>query len=199
MSDMWTARYDRDDYLFGTETTDFLREAARGIAPTDALCLADGEGRHSVFLAGQGFDVTAFDPARPAVEKARRLAADRGVSVDFHEAALDDWDWSRQFGAVVGMFIQFQGPEGRAETFARMRGATRPGGHVILQGFAPRQVGYGTGGPPDAENMYTEDLLRAEFDGWEILHLRDHDADVRSGPGHHGLAALVEMIARKRG
>ncbi|MFO7804162.1 MAG: class I SAM-dependent methyltransferase [Paracoccaceae bacterium] len=197
MTDMWTNRYDQPDYVFGTEPTDFMRAAAAQIPPTDALCVADGEGRHSVFLAQQGFDVTAFDPAAPALDKARTLADARGVKVERHQATFESWNWEREFGLLAGLFIQFQGPEDRAVTFQRFRRTVRPGGHLVLQGFAPRQVEYGTGGPPHAENMYTEELLNDAFGDWDILHLRDHDAEVSSGSGHKGVAALVELIARR--
>ena len=51
-----------------------------------ALCVADGEGRNSVWLAGKGLRVTAMDYAPNAVDKARKLAAAKGVEVDFHVA-----------------------------------------------------------------------------------------------------------------
>ncbi|SEQ22273.1 Methyltransferase domain-containing protein [Loktanella sp. DSM 29012] len=199
MSEIWTQRYDRPDYLFGMEPTEFLVTAADRVPATDALCIADGEGRHSAYLAQRGFDVTAFDPAPTALEKARRLDVAKGVTVARHQASLDDWDWTQSYGAVVAMFIQFQGPEARLPTFERLRQATRPSGHVILKGFAPRQVDYGTGGPSDRENMYTTDFLEQQFSGWTLHHLRDHDAPLSSGPGHDGVAALVELIAQKPG
>ena len=161
------------------------------------LCVADGEGRNSVYLAGQGHDVTAFDPAAVAVEKARRLADGAGVCVQFHVAGIDDWDWSQQFDAVVGVFIQFVGPDRRAQLFAQMASAVAPGGMILLHGYAPRQVGYGTGGPGREENMYDDALLRAAFEGWQIDLLRDYDAQVDEGTAHSGLSALVDLVARK--
>ncbi len=197
---MWNERYAGDDYLFGTEPADFLARAASWLRAGDsALCIADGEGRNSVWLAGQGLRVTAFDPAPNAVAKARRLAEARGVAVAFHETDLDGWDWSRQFDVVAGIFIQFVGPDERAGLFERIKGAVRPGGLLFLHGYAPRQVEYGTGGPPYRENMYTEALLRDAFAGWEVLRSADFDAEVDEGKGHSGRSALVDFIARKPG
>lgn len=197
---MWNERYAGDDYLFGTEPAAFLKRAAPWLqAGRTALCIADGEGRNSVWLAGQGLRVTAFDPAPNAVAKARKLAHARGVTVDFHVTDLDGWDWSRQFDVVAGIFIQFVGPADRARLFDRIGGAVRPGGLLLLHGYAPRQVEYGTGGPPQRENMYTGELLRDAFAGWEVLHLADYDAAVDEGRGHSGLSALVDLIARKPG
>ncbi|WP_413876120.1 SAM-dependent methyltransferase [Albidovulum sp.] len=197
---MWNERYAGDDYLFGTEPAAFLTRAAGWLRPGQtALSIADGEGRNSVWLARQGLRVAAFEPAPNAVEKARRLAADRGVAVDFHLADLDGWDWSRVFDVVAGIFIQFAGPAERTRLFTRIDRALVPGGLLLLHGYAPRQVGYGTGGPPAEENMYTLDLLRDAFAGYEVLSAGDYDAEVEEGSGHRGRSALIDFVARKPG
>lgn len=194
----WDARYAAEWYLFGTEPAAFVaREAERLPAGSEVLCVADGEGRNSVYLAGLGHDVTAFDPSAVALEKARALANARDVTVAVRQAGVEDWDWSRKFDVVVGVFIQFAPPAMRAELFAGMARAVRPGGLLLLHGYAPRQVDYGTGGPPDAQNMYTEALLREAFKEFEILYLADYDADIEEGAGHSGRSALVDLVARK--
>lgn len=195
---MWNERYAGDDYLFGTAPADFLPRVAAWLRPgATALAIADGEGRNSVWLAGQGLKVTAFDPAPNALAKARRLAAARGVAVDYHLCDLEGWDWSRRFDVVAGIFIQFVGPQDRARLFARIDGALVPGGLLLLHGYAPRQVGYGTGGPPVAENMYTLPMLADAFAGYEVLRAADFDADLAEGRGHSGRSALIDFVARK--
>ena len=197
---MWNERYAGDEYLFGREPADFLLRVAQFLpSGGTALAIADGEGRNSVWLAGQGLTVTAFDPAPNAVAKAQRLAKARGVEVAFHLGDLDGWDWTQTYDVVAGIFIQFVGPADRALLFGRIAGALKPGGLLLLHGYAPRQVGYGTGGPPDPANMYTLDLLRACFAGWAVLLAQDYDADVDEGRGHSGRSALVDFVARKPG
>lgn len=197
---MWNDRFAGKDYLFGTEPAAFLTRAADWLRPGQtALSIADGEGRNSVWLAGQGLRVAAFEPSPHAVEKARRIAAARGVTVDFHLADLDGWDWSRVFDVVVGIFIQFVGPEDRARLFTRIDRALVPGGLVLLHGYAPRQVGYGTGGPPSEEYMYTLELLRDAFAGYAVLSAGDYDAELEEGSAHRGRSALVDFVARKPG
>lgn len=195
----WDARYDRPDYLFGTEPAAFLRRTAPLLAPgSRVLAVADGEGRNSVHLAALGHRVTAMDASRVALAKARRLAADRGVTVDFREADILAWDWAAEpFDALLAVFIQFLAPPDRARAFAGFAQALRPGGLLLLHGYAPRQVDYGTGGPPHRENMYTLPLLEAAFTDWDILEARDYDAEISEGAGHHGLSGLVDFVARK--
>lgn len=196
----WDQRFARSGYLFGTEPAEFLRAQAGVLAPCSrVLCVADGEGRNSVHLAGLGHRVTAFDASGVALDKARALAKERGVSVDFVQSGIEDWDWARTHDAVVGVFIQFAPPELRDRLFGWMAQAVAPGGLLLLHGYAPRQVGYGTGGPPSAANMYTTEMLRAAYDGWEVLRLEDYDAEIDEGPGHSGLSALVDLVARKAG
>ena len=197
---MWNERYAGDEYLFGTEPADFLPRVAEWLKPGETvLAIADGEGRNSVWLAAEGLRVTAFDSAPNAIAKAKKLAAARGVEGAFHLSDLDGWDWSRDFDVVAGIFIQFVGPAERATLFRRIDAALKPGGLLLLHGYAPRQVGYGTGGPPDPANMYTLDLLREAFAGYEVLRAEDFDAEVDEGRGHSGRSALIDFVARKPG
>lgn len=196
---MWDRRYDRPDFLFGPDPAIFISRNMHRIAPgSSVLCVAEGEGRNSVFLAEKDMRVTAFDTSSVGLGKARSRAAKSGVEVDYRLAGVEDWDWSgAQFDAVAAVFIQFAAPALRSVIFAGLDAALNPGGLLLLHGFAPRQVGYGTGGPPQAENMYTLDLLGSAFSGYDILHQADYDEVVDAGPGHNGQAAMVDFVARK--
>jgi SAM-dependent methyltransferase len=195
---MWDQRYDQTEYFFGTRPAAFLAQQVGHIPQgADILCVADGEGRNSVFLAEQGHRVTAFDASPVGIEKAGKLASDRGVDLQLVVSGVEEWDWSKQYDAVVAIFIQFAPPDLRATMLRQMVEALRPGGILLLHGYAPRQVGYGTGGPPNASHMYTVELLQQSFSEMEILRLEDYDAHVDEGEGHSGISALVDLIARK--
>ena len=195
---MWDKRYAEPGYLFGTDPAAFLARESGVIAPgARVLCLADGEGRNSVWLAGQGLNVVAMEASGVALGKARDLAAARGVAVDFRQSSVEDWDWSQPFDAVVGVFIQFAPPALRAAIHAGVAKAVVPGGLVLLHGYAPRQIGYGTGGPPIVENLYRLEALRADFPGWAVLRAEDYDANLSEGTRHVGKSALIDFIARK--
>ena len=194
----WEARYATPDYLFGKAPSAFLADHAHLLTPgATALAVADGEGRNSVFMAETGLRVTALDYAPTAIAKAERLAAERGVTVDFAEADVLSADWGGPYDLVAAIFIQFAGPEDRARLFAKMRASLAPGGLLLLHGYTPEQVGRGTGGPPCAENMYTEAMLAEAFAGWEVLENRAYERDIREGTGHAGLSALIDFVARK--
>lgn len=196
----WDQRFaDADDYLFGRGPNAFLaRQKAHLKAGESALAIADGEGRNSVWLAQQGLTVTAMDFSAVALEKSRALAAEAGVSVTLQQADIFNWDWpSAAYDVIAGIFFQFAAPAQRADIFSGIRKAVKPGGLILLEGYRPAQVDYGTGGPPQRENMYTEALLREHFGDFDILTLDSYDAEVDEGPGHKGKSALIDLVARR--
>jgi len=199
--DHWNARFAADDYYFGTKPNRFLCEHAALLPKSGrVLAVADGEGRNGVWLAEQGLDVLSIDFSPMALAKARKLARERGVKLETAEADLAKWRWPRAaFTAVVAIFIQFAGPALRDRIFAGVTRALKPGGLLLLQGYRPKQLEYKTGGPPIAENLYTEELLRAAFADLEILELASHDDPIHEGRGHDGMSALIDFVARKPG
>ena len=196
---MWDERYNREDYVFGTEPNAFLASCAPLLAPgRRVLCVADGEGRNSVWLAGQGLSVTAFDFSAVGIAKAQRLAAAKGVAVDYRLAAIEDWDWSPdRFDIVAAIFIQFAEPALRSRVFEGIKRTLKPGGLLLMQGYRPAQIEFATGGPRARENLYTAALLEEAFAGFDILRLDEHDSEIQEGPGHAGLSALIDLVARK--
>lgn len=196
----WNRRFNQADYLFGTQPNAWLREQAHHWQPGQrVLCVADGEGRNSVWLAQQGLRVDAFDIAEVGVAKARRLAASHAVTVKYSVSDCETFAWPlAAYDGVAAIFVQFADPAQRARLFAHMVACLRPGGTLLLQGYTPRQLNYRTGGPPVASHLYTADLLREAFSDLEIISLRDYEADVNEGTGHSGKSALIGLVARRR-
>lgn len=200
-SSFWDARYATDDYIFGTAPNRFLESQIAYIKPgMQTLSIADGEGRNGVWLAEQGARVHAVDVSPVALEKARKLAAVRGVALDFEQVDILGWNWPEAaYDLVAAIFIQFAPLPERDHVIAGIRRCLKPGGLLILQGYTPKQIEFGTGGPPSAANMYTADLLRDWFGDWDILHLAEHESVIREGSHHHGMSALIDLVARKPG
>ncbi len=195
----WNQRFEGEAYIFGLEPNGYLREQASRLAPgSRVLCVADGEGRNSVWLARQGMNVDAFDISDVGVAKARKLAADAGVTVDFSVADCVQWPWAAETcDAVVAIFIQFADPAMRERLFANMVCALKRGGLLILQGYTPKQLEFKTGGPPFLSHLYTADMLRSAFAAIEVIELREYEAELAEGTQHAGRSALVGLVARK--
>jgi SAM-dependent methyltransferase len=193
----WDARFAAEDYVFGTEPNAFLAaEAGRLERGWKALALADGEGCNGVWLARQGLDVTTVDFSPAGIAKAKKLAAKFGVTIRTILADLNHWEWPEaEFDLVAGVFMQVFAPPERAVLFRRIKCAVKPGGLLLLQGYRPEQIGYGTGGPSAPENLYTEEILRDAFGDFSIVALRSHDSVIHEGSGHNGMSALIDLVA----
>ncbi len=201
--DGWDQRYTAEPgYLFGEAPNAFLERSLSGVNGKGqrALAIADGEGRNGVWLAEQGFEVDSIDFSAAAVEKARKLAQKRGVAVNSAVTDLFEWDWPENaYDLVVGIFFQFVGPKGRSDLFARLARALKPGGLLVVEGYGPKQLDFGTGGPKALENLYTEDILREAFGDFEDIRISAYEAELSEGNRHSGMSALVDFTGRKPG
>ena len=123
----WDKRYASDEYHYGVEPNAFLVAEAHRIPPgASVLAVADGEGRNGVWLAGEGALVHAVDASPVAIEKAKRLAAARGVTLNHEQVDLLQWDWPvAAYDAVVAIFVQFVDPEDRPAFFRNMDSCTQ--------------------------------------------------------------------------
>ena len=195
----WNDLFDGPDYVFGTEPNDYLVSKRDYLkSGQKVLLVADGEGRNSVWCAQQGMDVDAFDLSVKAVEKAKKLAEEKGVTVHYFVSGIDDWDWeSSKYDAVIVIFAQFATPSMRTRLFANCIRTLKQGGILILQGYTPKQLEFKTGGPPRIEHLYTETMLCDYFGTMDILELESYEAFISEGARHTGMSALTGMVARK--
>lgn len=195
----WEERFSTPDYRFGKEPNQFLVRC-KPLLPRagKALAVADGEGRNGVWLAQQGLDVLSLDFSPSAQAKARALAAENNVDVAFAEADVHEWAYPENaFDVVAEIFTQFSTPQKRALKWAGMRRALKSGGLLIIQGYTPRQLEYGTGGPKQVEQLYTRDMLERAFGDFNALHISEEECELHEGPGHAGISAIIGLTATK--
>jgi SAM-dependent methyltransferase len=192
----WEGRFGADGYLFGTAPNAFLA-AQRARLPKHgrALSVADGEGRNGVWLAEQGLDVVSMDFSPVAQVKARALAATRGVNITTEQVDLATWAWPENaYDIIVVIFAQ---PLDRDMLFAGVRRALKPGGLLLVEGYTPKQLEYGTGGPSDVERLYTREQVERGFAGMSSVQIDEYDAEIYEGDGHGGMSAVIDLIATK--
>jgi SAM-dependent methyltransferase len=195
----WETRYAAAEYAFGKAPNYFLA-SCKPLLPRSGrvLAVADGEGRNGVWLAEQGLDVVSIDFSPSAQQKARSLAAERGVTVDFRQVDVHGWDYPRDaFDIVVEIFTQFSSPAERALKWAGMRRALKPGGLLIVHGYTPKQLQYGTGGPKVLENLYTRELLEQAFGDFRDVKIVEEEREIHEGTSHGGMSAMIGLTARK--
>ncbi len=195
----WETRFRPPGYVFGKEPNAFLKAQAPRLHPGQtALSVADGEGRNGVWLAERGLDVLAIDFSPAALAKARALARERGVQLRTEVVDMTTWRWPEAaFDVVVAIFTQVVFPAERVAFFVNLKRALKPGGFLLMQGYRVEQLTYRTGGPPEAERLYTRPLLEEAFGDMAELEIREHDSVINEGTGHVGMSALIDLIARK--
>jgi SAM-dependent methyltransferase len=195
----WDERYGTDEYVYGKEPSDFVVEVADRIPHGRVLCLAEGEGRNAAFLAGLGHQVTAVDASSVGLEKARRLATERGVALKTVHADLADFTIEPDaWEGIVSIWAHLP----RALRTRLYREATRgllPGGVFVLMAYTPAQLEYGTGGPPVAELLVDLASLREDLPGLDFEIGREFIREVREGRLHNGRSAVVQVLALKPG
>jgi SAM-dependent methyltransferase len=192
----WESRFGADGYLFGTAPNAFLASQRERLPKRGrALAVADGEGRNGVWLAEQGLDVVSMDFSPAAQAKARALAASRGVSITTECVDLTEWSWPADaYDVIVVIFAQ---PLDREMLFAGVARALKPGGLLLLEGYTPKQLTYGTGGPSDIERLYTREVIERGFAGFAECTINEYDGEINEGDGHGGMSAVIDLVAVK--
>lgn len=194
---MWDERYSEPGYAYGTEPNRFLVSVADRIPRGAVLCLAEGEGRNAVYLAGLGFDVTAVDSSAIGLKKTRFLARERGVNVATVNADLTDFPIEPgAWQGIVSIFCHLP-PVVRAALHERCIRGLAPHGAFVLEGFTPRQLELRTGGPRSPELLMELDVIRQELPGLRFEIAREIKREVIEGRCHDGTAAVVQLLAVK--
>jgi SAM-dependent methyltransferase len=193
---MWNARYSRPGFVYGTEPNDFLVSEAARIPPGRVLSLGEGEGRNAVYLAELGYDVLAVDISLVGLQKAWQLAEERGVRIQTVAADLADFELEpRAWEGIISIFCHLP-PPNRRRVHRQVLQGLRPGGVFILEAYTPKQLAYGTGGPPTADLLLSLDDLRPELAGLELLVARETERAVLEGSHHTGRGHVVQVVAR---
>lgn len=164
----WDERYRGDELLWRAEPNQFLVSEVEPMQPGRALDLACGEGRNAVWLAARGWQATGVDFSAVALGKARRLAADRGVEVEWVEADVLEWQPpSRAFDLVLLFYLQV-GPEARARALRSAAEATAVGGTLLLVAHDRSNLENGYGGPQDQAVLYSSEDVVADLDDLQV-------------------------------
>lgn len=197
----WDARYNKEEFHYGTEPNDFLREQAPRLLAAKTqphvLCLADGEGRNSVYLAEQGVAATALDISPVGLAKAEKLAQQRHTTIQTQLADLGTVELPEaRYDGVVMIFCHLPSAL-RPHMYEQIRATLKPGGWLLVECYTQAQLGRGTGGPPSADLMVELNELHREFNGYRIEHSEELVRLIKEGSGHTGEGAVCQFIAYK--
>ncbi len=194
----WDERYAGRDLAYGEAPNEFLVQVAERL-PTrgHALDIGAGEGRNALFLASRGLRVLAVDQSVVGMEKAKRLAQERGLGLETRAIDLRDFDADPgSFDFVSSIFVHLPA-ELRSAVHRRVSSWLKPGGVFVLEAYAPDQIERDTGGPKDPLLLASLETLVGELSGLTIEHRAALERNVSEGKFHSGSASVVQVVARK--
>ena len=195
--DFWNEKFAATDYAYGTEPNDFLVSAVTKLKRGATLSLAEGEGRNAVWLAQQGFTVSAIEQSEKGVGKTLRLALKRGVIVMAERGELETFHIQPNSWDLVVSIYAHTPQELRRKLHRQVVAGLKPGGVFVLEAYTPAQIPNNTGGPKDASLMPTAELLRSELAGLVFDHIEEVERDVVEGSLHTGTAHVVQVVAHR--
>jgi len=195
----WEGRYGVPQYIFGEAPNAFLASCENMLPKHGtALAVADGEGRNGVWLARKGLTVTSIDFSPTAQQKSRTLARKHGVNITLIQADLHRWaSPAETFDVAVDIFTQFSDPDQRRVRWDNLKGALKYGGLLILAGYTPKQLEYGTGGPKVLDRFYTRALLTDVFGNFRQLAITESEVEMSEGSDHTGMSAIITLTGFK--
>jgi len=196
--EFWQARYSEPGLAYGLEPNAFLKQQVDRLPPgSNVLVVGDGEGRNGVWLAQQGMQVTSVDYAQAGVDRALALAGESKVEINAICADLNDWPWPQaEFDVVVSIYLHFPSAL-RPQMHQRMQAALKPGGQMILEAFNKAQLGYSSGGPPQADALFSAELLAQDFASIDISLCQESVVVLNEGRYHVGPGAVVRLLATR--
>jgi len=197
MTEFWNERYAVEEYVYGTEPNHFFREQLEQLPPGKILFPAEGEGRNAVHAATKGWQVTAFDASIEARKKAKRLAAQNGVSVDYHTVDYESVSFpEKSFDCIVLIYAHLH-PLKREQIHRKLATFLKPGGKLLLEGFSKKQIHYNTGGPRNEAMLFSPQEIRSDFQSFSHLTTTEKQIKLAEGIFHSGTASVIQVLGRK--
>ena len=194
-SQEWDRRYEGAELVWTAEPNRFVVAELQDLPPGRALDVAAGEGRNAVWLASQGWQVTAVDFSAAGLDKGRRLAQARGVAVDWVHADVRDYQAEAgSFQLVLIAYLQLQEPE-LTGVLRRAVAALAPGGTLLVVGHDVTNLTEGTGGPPDPAVLYTPESITRSLGGLTVVRAERVRRPVATADGQReAVDTLVRAI-----
>ncbi len=128
------------------------------------------------------------------MQKAHRLAAERGVSIETCCADLSEFTIQpNQWQGIISIFAHVP-PEVRVPLHRAVVAGLVTGGAFVLEAYTPQQLQYKTGGPPVPELMMSLPDLQTELTGLEWAIARETTRLIQEGVLHKGMSSVVQLL-----
>jgi SAM-dependent methyltransferase len=201
--DRWNDRYSTNEYAYGEQPNNFLREELEKLKPGTILFPAEGEGRNAIFAARLGWIVSAFDISAEGKNKALRLAETNNVVIDYQVCELEKLNYQpEQFDAIALIYAHFPA-DIKSRYHKTLDKYLRKNGIIIFEAFSKKHVDYiakneKVGGPKEVAMLFSIDELKSDFGNYDIITLEEKEIELSEGMFHNGKGSVVRFVGRKR-
>ena len=199
----WNERFGSEEFAYGEEPNNYLKEQLEKLAPGTILFPAEGEGRNAVFAARLGWTVSAFDISAEGKKKALKLAEANGVKIDYQLGELEDLNYKpEQFDTIALIYAHF--PADIKSAYHKMLDKyLRSGGLIIFEAFSKKHVEYikrneAVGGPKDIDMLFSIEEIKSDFSNYEIIELSEMEIELKEGLFHNGTGSVIRFLGRKK-
>jgi hypothetical protein len=207
MKDSWTERWDErystDEFAYGEQPNNYLKEQLEKLNVGNILFPAEGEGRNAVFAAKLGWAVSAFDISEEGKNKAMRLAEINNVTIDYQIEELQTLNYNaEQFDAMALIYAHFPASI-KSDYHKTLDQYIRKGGFVIFEAFSKNHLEYlakneKVGGPKDIASLFSIEEIKSDFDNYEIIELTEKEIELSEGIFHNGKGSVIRFVGRKK-
>jgi SAM-dependent methyltransferase len=203
MKEFWESRYAQEEYAYGVNPNQFLKECLEVYTPKGKILFpAEGEGRNAVFSAKKGLETFAFDISYEGQKKALNLANQEGVNINYQVGDFFELPLINERYDAVGLVFAHLPPSFRKKYHAKIGELIEPGGYVFLEGFSVGHLEYHSrnplaGGPKTVEMLFTMDQIKNEFPDFEIVQLEEVETHLAEGAFHQGESKVIRFVGRK--
>lgn len=207
MNDTWTEkwndRYSKEEFAYGEQPNNYLKEQIERLNPGTILFPAEGEGRNAIFAARLGWTVSALDISIEGKNKALRLAAANNVTIDYQVAELRTLNYApEQFDAIALIYAHFPA-DIKSLYHKTLSMYLRKGGTIIFEAFSKRHLDYiikneKVGGPKDITMLFSIEELMSDFEGYEIIELAEKEIELSEGEFHNGKGSVIRFVGQRK-
>jgi SAM-dependent methyltransferase len=201
--DRWNDRYSTDEFAYGEQPNNYLKEQLMHLETGTILFPAEGEGRNAVFAAKLGWKVSAFDISIEGKNKALQLAENNNVSIDYQVGELQELDYkAEEFDAIALIYAHF--PSAIKSAYHKtLSNYLRKGGLLIFEAFSKKHLDYlakneKVGGPKEIDMLFSIEEIRADFENYEILVLEEKEIELNEGLFHNGQGSVIRFVGRRK-
>lgn len=184
----WNERYAAKELVWSAGPNELLKSELQGMppGPGDGLALdaACGEGRNGLWLAEQGWQVTAMDFSAVAIDKGRQIAGRRGLTLEWQVADVSRDPLAEHYYDLVIVLYLHTDPAERSRWLPRLVRAVAPGGTFFYLGHDPENIEHGLGGPQDPDLLPSVDAITTALPGFTLLRSQIYERPVAADPGH---------------